>query len=347
MGAAARLSARRPGGDQREQQDETEDLPDHQPSIQLAVYSVRPSGCFDVRFVEHPAPGQPGLAGRQLKVAQGDTQVHPLQVGHDKAPVYSPEIARGPLQVEMPGAAVSDDAPRLLVRGRGSQAHHLQRPGVGARRFGRQREAKLPVKEQPRPAEPAVRACLPADEPVHQATPLGDVAHGSDAGHHFPLAQAHLGGETTLAKGATQPAGAEIQGGGIEDGILHPVAEILQLLDSAAHRTQDKAGSAPDKTIGAQPPQGAPVVFARGDELEAGWRTKRSALDLGQKCLQVPPLFSRDGSVQVGPARKALLDYFRDRFAVAHGPPFSACDAQIIHHLHGPAKPPSAESSKP
>src|SRR5659263_506327 len=125
----------------------------------------RGGGCPGrARPSRRPAPAR----ARSTRSGTSRCQVDALQVGdaqhgEQRAALA---VASGAAQVEVPGGAAADEAPRLLVGGGRRHTHRLERLGVGADGADLERLAETVLEEELRWGQPATALLTLADAPV-------------------------------------------------------------------------------------------------------------------------------------------------------------------------------------
>ena len=217
-------------------------------------------------------------------------------------------------------AARPDDAPGLLVRGRGRKPDQLQHLREGACLLGRQRPPRLLGEEELVPPPAGLRAGNEANEPVAHRALAGRVADRRDRGHPLAGARAQLAGEGAVGERASEPAGAQPQVGRKQDERLEREAVVLESSVPLTCRARQEVARALDEAVGPEGPQRLGSELRQLDQLKpqpgAEGRRGRHRVHLLAKPLLLGLL---DGTGQIGAPGGSRADQLGNRSVRLHG----------------------------
>ena len=165
----------------------------------------------------------------------------------------------------MEGVVDPDDSPGLFVGCRRPPSQRFERCGILAGVGHRQRPAELLVEKQLPSRQPVSPPRLPAD-PVPGVRAFGNAPNRGHRRHNLISAQVDLLGKPALGVRAAKPACPQPQIGREQNGLLHQVAVVLQVLWGSLRGAHDEAGCALDEAVGPKAPQCFVITVSCGDE---------------------------------------------------------------------------------
>ena len=158
--------------------------------------------------------------------------------------------------------------------------------------------------------------------PNQAATGLLRVIHQPSRRHRrdgFIVFQSDSSCKTAAGERAAQPAGAQSQVGGKEDGFFHRIAEIFHVHFRRSDRPSNEGSRASNEAVSSEAFQVAVVFFGGGDKLETHQRTERPERQKFQEMPKLVLCLRWDGLGQIFPAGKPTANEVCDRLSEAHG----------------------------